>query len=45
MESKEIQQRLLENLRKIRKNKKMTQLDLAIDFEKEWKLKFLLRMK
>ena len=30
MESKEIQQRLSENLRKIRKNKKMTQLDLAI---------------
>jgi len=30
MESKKIQQRLSENLRKIRKNKKMTQLDLAI---------------
>ena len=30
MESKIIQQRLSENLRKIRKNKKMTQLDLAI---------------
>lgn len=30
MESKEIQQRMSENLRKIRKSKKMTQLDLAI---------------
>ena len=30
MESKEIQQRIAENLRKIRKSKKMTQLDLAI---------------
>ena len=30
MESKEIQQRLSENLRKIRKSKKLTQLDLAI---------------
>lgn len=30
MESKEIQQRVSENLRKIRKAKKMTQLDLAI---------------
>lgn len=30
MESKEIQQRMAENLRKIRKSKKMTQLDLAI---------------
>ena len=30
MKSKEIQQRLSENLRKIRKSKKMTQLDLAI---------------
>ena len=30
MESKEIQQRVSENLRKIRKGKKMTQLDLAI---------------
>ena len=30
MESIKIQQRLSENLRKIRKNKKMTQLDLAI---------------
>ena len=30
MESKKIQQRLSENLRKKRKNKKMTQLDLAI---------------
>ncbi len=30
MESKDIQQRLSENLRKIRKNKRLTQLDLAI---------------
>ncbi len=30
MESKEIQQRMAENLRKIRKSKKMTQLELAI---------------
>lgn len=30
MESREIQQRMSENLRKIRKSKKMTQLDLAI---------------
>ncbi len=30
MEPEEIQQRLSENLRKIRKNKKMTQLELAI---------------
>ena len=30
MESKEIQQRMAENLRKIRKSKKMTQLDLAV---------------
>ena len=30
MKSKEIQQRVSENLRKIRKSKKMTQLDLAI---------------
>ena len=30
MESKDIQQRLSENLRKIRKNKGLTQLDLAI---------------
>ena len=30
MESEEIQKRLSENLRKIRKNKKMTQFDLAV---------------
>ena len=30
METQEIQQRLSENLRKIRKSKKLTQLDLAI---------------
>ena len=30
METQEIQQRLSENLRKIRKSKRMTQLDLAI---------------
>lgn len=30
MESKDIQQRISENLRKIRKNKGLTQLDLAI---------------
>ena len=30
MESKDIQKRLAENLRKIRKNKKLTQFELAI---------------